>query len=58
MKVKRAALYVRVSTEDQRTDLQERQLIETSNGADGSFPRSTGTRSLELPHRVQALTSC
>ena len=28
MKVKRAGLYVRVSSEDQRTDLQERQLIE------------------------------
>jgi DNA invertase Pin-like site-specific DNA recombinase len=28
MKAKRAGLYVRVSTEDQRTDLQERQLTE------------------------------
>jgi DNA invertase Pin-like site-specific DNA recombinase len=51
MKIKRAGLYVRVSTEDQRTDLQERQLTEYVERRGWKLHKTYGTRYPEPPCR-------
>lgn len=58
MKQKRAALYVRVSSGEQHTEMQERLYVNMCNAEDGYRTRSIVTKSLEQAHADQVLTNC
>ena len=58
MKQKRAALYVRVSSGEQHTEMQERALREYVQRRGWSQHKITATSAQERPQTDQALTKC